>query len=152
MQLSTTQIKDAGPLLLDEEIQPQQLLGTPPDFITFDPPLKVHVRAYKTEREFVVTGTAKMNLKLVCARCLEAFEKEMTVEFQQVFDPGTEFIDISSDIREAVFVDLPLKAVCKETCKGLCPSCGKNRNLTACVCKTQKGSLHWDSLQNFPFK
>ena len=32
------------------------------------------------------------------------------------------------------YLNLPLISVCKPDCKGLCPVCGANRNVTGCGC------------------
>jgi uncharacterized protein len=29
---------------------------------------------------------------------------------------------------------LPMKPLCRDDCRGLCPVCGGNRNLVACAC------------------
>lgn len=151
MQISTQQIKNAGSLLIEEDMAPHTILGTPPDFIAFNPPLKANVRIYTTDRDIVADGRLQMALGLTCARCLETFTRNLKAQFTQVFDPALETIDLTNDIREAVFVDLPLKAVCKENCQGLCPSCGQNKNLRACTC-VRAQNPQFEPLRNFPFK
>ena len=44
---------------------------------------------------------------------------------------GLELEDI---LREQVLLALPMQHVCSETCKGICPVCGRNRNETVCEC------------------
>lgn len=34
---------------------------------------------------------------------------------------------------------LPVKPLCGESCKGLCPECGANRNTDSCACSAPKG-------------
>jgi uncharacterized protein len=43
-------------------------------------------------------------------------------------------------IRQAAILEIPLSPVCKESCRGLCPSCGKNRNEVECSCDSQSDS------------
>ena len=38
-------------------------------------------------------------------------------------------------LREQVLLAMPLKAVCSEACKGLCPRCGLYLNGEACACQ-----------------
>ena len=40
-------------------------------------------------------------------------------------------------LRETVLLALPMQLVCSEDCKGICPVCGSNRNVSGCECKEQ---------------
>jgi len=44
---------------------------------------------------------------------------------------------------EQVLLAVPLKIVCKADCKGLCPSCGRNRNLETCDCAEKNEDPRW---------
>jgi uncharacterized protein len=48
-----------------------------------------------------------------------------------------ETIDLGAVVREQFFLALPMKPLCQETCQGLCPVCGKNRNREACECRQE---------------
>jgi uncharacterized protein len=37
-------------------------------------------------------------------------------------------------LREQFYLALPMKPLCRDECRGLCPSCGTNRNTGACTC------------------
>jgi uncharacterized protein len=37
-------------------------------------------------------------------------------------------------VREQVLLALPGRILCQQDCKGLCPHCGINRNLSTCEC------------------
>ncbi|HEX4620364.1 MAG TPA: DUF177 domain-containing protein, partial [Myxococcaceae bacterium] len=52
---------------------------------------------------------------------------------QEVFDGRT--IDLDPILREQVLLALPMNVVCREDCKGLCPSCGKDLNEGPCPCE-----------------
>ena len=43
-------------------------------------------------------------------------------------------LDLGEMIREQLFLSVPLKRLCREDCRGLCPTCGVNRNRTPCDC------------------
>ena len=49
-------------------------------------------------------------------------------------------------IEEEVQLGLPMKPLCKQTCKGLCPTCGADRNITTCSCDTPTGTDRWKAL------
>jgi uncharacterized protein len=50
-------------------------------------------------------------------------------------------------VREQVLLALPLKLICREDCKGLCPQCGKNLNEGACSCAAPLQDLRWSGLK-----
>ena len=101
-------------------------------------------------------GDFSTQLKLRCARCLEPLVRDVAGDFDLIYRPlgsdaGTEERSIRGAeaeigyyqgdgllledvLREQVLLAVPLKAVCSESCKGLCPRCGKNLNLEACTC------------------
>jgi uncharacterized protein len=60
--------------------------------------------------------------------------------------PGLQLEDI---LREQVLLQLPMQRVCSETCKGICPICGKNRNETDCQCETRTADDRWSALKDF---
>ena len=51
-------------------------------------------------------------------------------------------------LREQVLLALPLRAVCREDCKGLCPHCGKNLNLEQCNCAEPLEDPRWSVLKD----
>ena len=71
---------------------------------------------------------------------IELQEKDTEIAFY-----SGDFIEVSDIIREQILLGLPMKPMCREDCKGLCPYCGKNRNLEACnlSCFTVRGSQVW---------
>lgn len=46
-------------------------------------------------------------------------------------------IDLNELLREQFYLELPMKPLCREDCKGLCPQCGTNRNTGTCTCTTE---------------
>ncbi len=50
-------------------------------------------------------------------------------------------------LREQVLLAVPLKAVCREECKGICPQCGRNRNQESCQCAPELPDPRWDALK-----
>jgi len=69
------------------------------------------------------------------------------VEFQQLL-PGQAVIDIADDVRQTLLLAVPLKLLCSENCRGLCPTCGKNLNEGECSCRNDVGDPRWDVLRN----
>lgn len=95
-----------------------------------------------------IEGTIHVKALLSCGRCLEQFEAEFEIPFHELLKEdmsadhqqddfivfqGDE-IDISDLVRETIVLSEPLRTVCSEECKGLCPSCGINLNIASCGC------------------
>ena len=106
-------------------------------------------------------GRLRAPLGLHCGRCLEPFVKELDEDLDLFFMPhGTEpdadeeeqevelsdrdmvvayydddRIDLGEMVREQMLLALPLRRLCREDCRGLCPSCGVNRNTGSCECQ-----------------
>jgi uncharacterized protein len=60
---------------------------------------------------------------------------EMEDADEEVFNGKT--IDLDPIVREQVLLALPMNAVCREDCKGLCAQCGQNLNEKQCGCETK---------------
>jgi uncharacterized protein len=102
------------------------------------------------------SGRAETAATLQCARCLEEFsfpiDTEFTVEIRPVEKAESHGevqllpddmdvltytgadIDILELVAGQVAESLPLKPLCRESCRGLCPQCGQNSNLSECGC------------------
>jgi len=116
------------------------------------------VRLEKHGRDVLVRGNLAGRLELACSRCLETFTAPVAADFDLLLVPGPpsataadeelspddldldyytgEIVDLESLLREQIILMLPLKPLCDETCKGLCPYCGANLNRETCTCKT----------------
>ena len=103
-------------------------------------------------RMLEVKGTISALIHEVCNRCLDEFNLPLTVEFEENFRQAgnSEFedsedlnyfegdsIDITEAVRENLLLAQPLKPLCSENCKGLCPHCGVNLNKTVCNCVSE---------------
>jgi len=77
---------------------------------------------------------------------IEIDEGEAEMGFYQL--PGLELEDI---LREQLLLQLPMQRICSETCKGICPVCGADRNETVCGCDTIRGQIldeRWKALKD----
>jgi uncharacterized protein len=95
-----------------------------------------------------VTGSLAVNLEFDCAKCLKAFEERLVLPVCETFTQQTRVaqknedihlvtedrVDITPYLHELLIVNLPLAPVCQENCKGLCPRCGNDRNISNCEC------------------
>jgi uncharacterized protein len=65
---------------------------------------------------------------------------------EEVFNGKT--IDLDPIVREQLLLALPMSAVCREDCKGLCPQCGINLNEATCSCETKPVDPRMAPLKN----
>lgn len=118
---------------------------------------------------FLVTGEVTTRLEMACSRCLEPFEIAVQVPFELRYVPFSEnsgegereiaqddlitayyregMLDIGELLREQFQLALPMKPLCSDACRGLCPQCGANLNRTDCGCTPA-----WDDPRLAPLK
>ncbi|GFK95615.1 hypothetical protein NNJEOMEG_03483 [Fundidesulfovibrio magnetotacticus] len=114
-------------------------------------PLSATFRVTPVERGVHVTGRLTGRMETPCDRCtaptpvevdqpFELFEEEPLSGEEQV-EPGllrrtgrTVELDAAGMLWEEFVLTLPVKPLCSEGCKGLCPSCGKDLNAGPCPC------------------
>ena len=53
---------------------------------------------------------------------------------------GEGHLDMKGLAAEQIYLSLPMKPLCDESCKGLCPGCGSNLNLESCRCAASEGA------------
>jgi len=61
-------------------------------------------------------------------------------------------VELNDVLREQVLLALPMQRLCAESCKGICPECGQNRNLKECRCEPSAGDDRWAALRGAPVK
>jgi uncharacterized protein len=66
--------------------------------------------------------------------------------------PETDTINLTDDIRDYALLAIPMKSLCSENCKGLCPNCGANLNDGPCKCKEEKIDPRWEPLLKLKLK
>lgn len=97
--------------------------------------VKVKVRIGRSK--IFVKGEYNCKVEIECVRCLKMFEDVLQHNFNFEYDipKQKEYIDITEDVRGEIILNYPKKPLCEENCRGLCPKCGKNLNISDCDCK-----------------
>lgn len=54
-----------------------------------------------------------------------------------LIDGKSKKIDLSDMIRQEIILHFPTISVCSTHCKGICPYCGKDKNVEKCECKAE---------------
>ncbi len=99
-------------------------------------PIKATAFINKDEKNIFVHLTVTTGFEVECACCLKKFEIPVEENFDLDYNiKGKTTLDITSDIRQEMILEYPIKPLCDELCKGLCPKCGKNLNNGKCNCK-----------------
>ena len=81
-------------------------------------------------------------------RIAVAYEREVGEDDLGVSYYKDDAVDLSEIVREQFYLALPMKPLCREDCKGLCPVCGKNRNREACTCQSEWVDPRLEPLKN----
>lgn len=135
MKIEVRRIPEEG-ITLEEHIPPETLdLET--EWVGLQAPVHSRACAYRVNDTLIVDLEVSGNLSYTCGRCLEGFRTEFkkALKLTYMIDPSTQVVELTTDIREEILLDLPIKPLCRQDCKGLCPVCGKNLNEGPCVCK-----------------
>ena len=104
-------------------------------------PIELDLRLESVVEGVLVTGTATVQLKGECVRCLTEISDVMEIDVMELFvHPGSEatedeasrmvgdLIDLEPLVRDAVVLDLPFQPLCRDDCAGLCATCGVDLN------------------------
>ena len=133
-----------------------------PDLEFADARITGLVHLSKHGHDILVRGSLSGQMEMACGRCLEPFAGPAAIDFDLILVPGPtgaraaevelsrsdldldyytgEIVDLESLLREQIILMMPLKPLCDETCKGLCPQCGANLNKEACACQTNNAN------------
>jgi uncharacterized protein len=167
MQIELTNLKDGGGNfahvyhpeeldLLDERVR---LAG----------PASVNGVVRRTDDKVVVVGRAEAPARIECDRCLKPVELPVSTDFSVDYITGRDYestnvveltedemslsvfagdaIDLDEIVREQVLLAVPARALCQQDCKGICPTCGADRNAGACDCETSEIDPRWEALK-----
>ena len=127
-------------------------VGTGAEKIYFPEPARVDLELTSAENKILARGAVRAAVRVNCARCLEPFALALDVPFEEVyyfagkgeeewvFFSGPE-IDLTPEITRAILLEIPMKALCREDCRGFCPDCGQNLNVQSCRCGEAKIDL-----------
>lgn len=110
-------------------------------------PLQGDITATRTTEGIYIQGRLTSSISLECVRCLEEAIVPIEIALDELFyypphiapagehrvgDDG--MIDLAPLVRELSLLSLPIKALCRPDCQGLCQECGANLNDGDCGC------------------
>jgi uncharacterized protein len=120
-------------------------------------PVALNVVVRKDRMQFRLVGRVRTTVELTCSRCLEGYAMPVDETFDVLYLPhspagsaeermvenddlSTAFyednvIDLGQLMQEQCYLAVPMKPLCQEDCRGLCPECGTNLNTASCECR-----------------
>ncbi len=152
MKVTVSKVKNISGKIIHVEIEEEiPFLSVEGDALKLAAPLRFSGQVENTGKTLAVSGVIDTKVELPCSRCMKNIAYKATVPFHEIFTnikdltvnsngeeevflfEGDE-IDISSQVTRAILLELPMKILCREDCKGLCPKCGVNLNFEECRC------------------
>lgn len=130
-----------------------------------DSAVTVETTLEKTGSQIFLRASLQTEGTFTCDRCLSAFTRPVTAAYRmfylfeaadptrldpaevQLISPALNVIDVTDDVCQTLLLSIPLKLLCRDACRGLCPTCGRNRNLEDCNCREELTDPRWEGLK-----
>jgi len=139
-----------------EKVYEPVALGEERDNFAIVAPVDLAFDIFKDKDQFRLAGHVRTTLALTCSRCLEPYWMPVDAAFDLRYQPRTQnagegereveeddlttafyeddTIDLGQLMHEQFYLALPMKPLCTDDCRGLCPQCGTNLNRGTCAC------------------
>ena len=127
------------------------------------------VSLMRTDEGILVRAGLEVRMWLACSRCLTRFRNPHEIvieeEYLPIVDVNTgqplrrrdmadgsftidqqHVLDLSEAVRQYSIASQPMKPVCHEGCRGLCPGCGVDKNSNSCTCEDETVDPRWTAL------
>lgn len=116
--------------------------------------ISINLHIYNEDGYIHVKGHTEATLLAPCDRCLVETKVIVPVDLDEEYKIRGRLIDLDDDaapyftgesldaeklLHDSVLSSMPVKVLCKEDCKGLCPICGQNLNERDCGCDRTVG-------------
>ena len=131
-------------------------------------PVTMEGEVSRIEKGFSLQARLSYGGQLECSRCLVAYPFETREDFtllltKRVATSGKDVPLTGEDLDEYFYDDplvpvapiaeewiqmaVPMKPLCREDCRGLCPTCGEDLNVTECGCAAEAADPRWEALR-----
>lgn len=132
---------------------------------------ELDLKVEKAGLNVFIRGKIVAPLKHTCSRCLKEFQKEVSLDMMLLYCPAEHIagakeqelapdelntgyyrddeIDLGDMAKEQVLLVVPMKPLCSESCKGLCPKCGADLNEVACGCDLSQTDHRFKVLEKY---
>jgi uncharacterized protein len=131
-------------------------------------PVRFEGEVVRIEGGYSLDGHLSYAGRLECSRCLAPYPFDEDQEFSLLLykrpAPSSEEVALTDEDLDVWFYDdpevpvapiaeeriqiaVPMKPLCREDCRGLCPRCGQDLNEGPCGCTVQSIDPRWEALQ-----
>ncbi|WP_346931806.1 DUF177 domain-containing protein [Clostridium sp.] len=113
------------------------------EIVAYSEPIKFDGFLRRKRGVLELIGDVDTEVLLNCSRCMKVFPYKINIHIEEELSntEDCEIISIQADnidmyeiIENSIMLELPVKRLCKDNCKGLCQTCGKDLNLGQCSC------------------
>lgn len=130
------------------------------DYI-FDSPVDFVGKLVNVKGVLKLTGRLKTEYTVKCYRCLKEIKCKMDMNISESFvkaerkkddDSYTykgDYVELDKPLKDNMYLNLPMKHVCDEACKGICPKCGSDLNEDQCECEEKSIDPRLEVLKDF---
>jgi uncharacterized protein len=127
----------------------------------FDRPVRFAGEIVNSKGILRLEGTLETSYGAKCARCLKDLEVDERLAISEFVyrtapegDPDAytyenERLDLGRILADNLILDLPIRKLCSEDCKGLCDVCGADLNGKPCGCGEKDGDTRLEALKGF---
>lgn len=138
---------------------------------SFLEPLQLDFTAAREFDHIRVHGRIETKVRYKCSRCLAEYDAALCAEFTIFYTKTAkapleeeialkeedllsasyegDTIDFTNEVEEQVLMEIPLKPLCREECKGLCGTCGADLNNGECECARNAAGFTFSALKDF---
>jgi len=163
MRVKISDLKKFGAQGQDVEFEGQMTF----DDLSVADPVRIQVHLAQAGDRIQVKGTVATGIVRACSRCAcefvapittpveeyfipagspEAqFQEELCAEEMNVFTYDENYIELGEVIRQNLIAAIPMRSLCREDCKGICPGCGQDLNLGPCRCEPGSVQPGWSA-------
>ena len=130
-----------------------------PMITAFIGPVNIKGTATNTDGAVNIQAEGEVKVTMPCDRCVKDVNVDLSFPLEETyvaFGNATaedesytgNSVCLDGAVKKSILSSLPMKVLCKEDCKGLCPQCGKDLNTGECGCKTDYIDPRFESLRS----
>lgn len=132
-----------------------------PEDFSFNEPVSLKGTLVNVGKVIKLDGELKTGYRVKCSRCLKDIESKVCIVLKEDFveessdNAGDEYtyqgkaLELEKMVIDNILLNLPVRQVCDETCKGFCPKCGEDLNSKECKCVNEDIDPRMEALKNF---
>lgn len=115
----------------------------------------------RTPQGLLLTGGFEATVPAQCVRCLRDFDQAVRWEMTELYAfneksvtdsgfilPDDAHINLAPLVRDYALTEVPINALCKPDCKGLCAECGQDLNQKDCGHRPAQDDTPFASLKD----